>query len=98
MLPPNLEKSYFDEHVDSLFQLDTGDGVVEVKLVEVRALGAGLPDQRAPFSLIFEAQPSGEPLPQRTYPLTHEKLGALELFLVPIGPGEGATRYEAIFN
>jgi hypothetical protein len=33
-------------------------------------------------------------LPQRIFRLEHAELGAFELFLVPIGPGE----YEAVFT
>jgi hypothetical protein len=49
-------------------------------------------DDRAPFSLVFEGGPS-PPLPQAIYPVHHERLGALEIFLVPIAP----DRYEAVF-
>jgi hypothetical protein len=35
---------------------------------------------------------------QRIYPLDHETLGSLELFLVPIGPDERGLLYEAIFT
>jgi hypothetical protein len=28
----------------------------------------------------------------------HAQLGAMEIFLVPIGPDEGGMRYEAIFT
>ena len=37
-------------------------------------------------------------MPQRIYPLVHETLGSLELFIVPIGPREGGMVYEAIFT
>jgi hypothetical protein len=37
-------------------------------------------------------------VPQGIYKLENEKLGALEIFLVPIGPDEKGMRYEAIFN
>ena len=53
--------------------------------------------RRAPFSLIFRSPP-GAPLPQRIYLLHHEQLGALELFLVPIGPDEAGMCYEAVFS
>ena len=36
-------------------------------------------------------------LPQSTYALEHETLGAVFLFLVPLGPTQG-YRYEAVFN
>ena len=72
-------------------------------LVEARSLAsagtraeAGL-RSREPFSLIFRGP--GEPvMPQRIYALTHDSLGNLELFLVPIGPDQGGMLYQAIFT
>jgi len=49
------------------------------------------------FSLIFTT-PEDAVLPQATYTLEHERLGRLELFLVPIGRKAGSIEYEAIFN
>jgi hypothetical protein len=37
-------------------------------------------------------------LPQRIYRVEHGELGAMEIFLVPIGPDEVAHRYEAVFT
>jgi hypothetical protein len=36
-------------------------------------------------------------LPQGSYPLGHQELDGLELFLVPIGPDSLGMRYEAAF-
>jgi hypothetical protein len=52
---------------------------------------------RTPFSLVFRSPPGG-PLPQRIYRLQHEELGALDLFLVPIGPDADGMCYEAVFS
>jgi hypothetical protein len=37
-------------------------------------------------------------LPQQIYLLKHAELGALSLFLVPVGLDEQGARYEAIIN
>jgi hypothetical protein len=41
-------------------------------------------------------------LPAQIWPLEHEELGTIELYLVPVGPAEEpgveAMRYEAVFN
>jgi hypothetical protein len=37
-------------------------------------------------------------LPQRIYRLEHDELGALDLFLVPIGRDDSGVRYEAVFT
>jgi hypothetical protein len=68
----------------------------EVELIEVSE-GAGGGLSRSPFSLVFRGGPS-PPLPQRIYRVEHEALGALDIFLVPIGPDEVGQRYEAVFT
>jgi hypothetical protein len=64
----------------------------EAELIEVTEI-PGAAGGRAPFSLVFQGGPS-PPLPQRIYPVEHERLGAIEVFLVPIA----ADRYEAVFT
>ena len=53
--------------------------------------------RRRGFSAVFETDRPGL-LPQAIYRLTHPELGALDLFLVPVGPRDGKMRYEAVFN
>jgi hypothetical protein len=64
----------------------------EAELIDVTELPRE-PGGRAPFSLVFQGGPS-PPLPQRIHPVEHERLGVLEIFLVPIA----ADRYEAVFT
>ena len=64
----------------------------DATLVEVSEI-AREPGGRAPFSLVFQGGPD-PPLPQRIYRVEHDAIGALEIFLVPIG----ADRYEAVFT
>jgi hypothetical protein len=72
------------------FRLDAGEPF-DVELVDVSQPGtAGA--AREQFSLTFEGGPPS-PLPQRIYPIEHERLGRLELFLVPVAP----QRYQAVF-
>jgi hypothetical protein len=49
------------------------------------------------FSLIFRS-PESSMTPQATYPLLHEKLGAMDIFLVPVKQDESGAYYEAVFN
>ena len=73
---------------------------VEVELVEATAHPSGqetAPAQARSFSLVF-AGPLLHFLPQRTYLFEHEKLGAFDLFIVPIGKDQDGFRYEAVFN
>ncbi len=70
----------------------------ELALAEAISLGDALPGSvRVPFSLIFTA-PSPPILAQGMRHLTHDSLGELELFLVPLQPDAGGGRYQAIFN
>jgi hypothetical protein len=52
--------------------------------------------ERAQFSLVFHG-PAEPVLRQGTYVVSHEALGDQEMFLVPLGPGADAMRYEAAF-
>jgi len=67
----------------------------DVELIEVTEADAG--SARRQFALVFRGGPS-PPLPQRIYRVKHEALGALDIFLVPLGPDEVGQRYEAIFT
>jgi hypothetical protein len=83
-------------HVGERFRI--AEAALDSELVEVTELGkTGAEGFRAPFSLVFRA-PMEPVLPQRMHCLENDELGALELFLVPIGPDEQGMRYEAVFG
>jgi hypothetical protein len=69
-----------------------GAPAFEAELIEVGEIPRE-PGGRAPFSLVFQGGPT-PPVPQRIHRVEHPTLGALEVFLVPIGP----DRYEAVFT
>jgi hypothetical protein len=76
----------------------TEQGTIDVELIEASPLGAKVTAPRGQaFSLVFRAA-GGELVPQRIYRVEHERLGAHDIFLVPIGPDAGGMRYEAIFT
>jgi hypothetical protein len=81
------------------FRVALDGASLELELVAADPLGAGDPaaGRRRPFSLIFRG-PAVPLLPQRIYRLENRALGALEIFLVPIGPDAAGLRYEAIFT
>jgi hypothetical protein len=79
-------------HGESFRVLSEDAPPFEVELIEVSE-GAGGAASRAQFSLVFRGGPD-PPLPQRIYRVEHERLGALEIFLVPIA----VDRYEAVFT
>jgi hypothetical protein len=89
----------FSPHLNSTFAIGLGESSVELTLTQatkqpVRPFPGMM---REPFSLIFR---SGTPvvLPQRLYPLKHEALGKLDIFIVPIGRDLQGTVYQAVFN
>lgn len=102
-----LTAQMFSPYVGETFHLILDrEPPVEMQLVSVTeagfpAAGRGTADPpgRVSFSLLFlEQQHQNSYLPQRIYHLEHEQLGAMDLFLVPLGPVAGGMRYEAIFN
>ncbi|HET6764137.1 MAG TPA: hypothetical protein VFH27_10710 [Longimicrobiaceae bacterium] len=53
--------------------------------------------KREPFALTFRG-PAGGHLPQDIYEVRGADMDGLELFLVPLGPDEHGTLYEAVFT
>lgn len=86
----------FAEHLRTTFLLEHPAGHVALELVAVDSLpsGAGRDDC---FTLLFRA-PGRKHLPQATYHLRHHRLGALDIFLVPVRRDAEALYYEAVFN
>src|SRR6201996_7685727 len=85
----------FKAHLGSQFDVQAS-GTVVMKLSRVDPAGESGRKGGA-FSLIFAA-PRGPWLPQATYPMRHAVLGAMEIFLVPIGPVGDANGYQAVFT
>ncbi len=85
-------------HQPFVIRLD-GIALIELELASVTDLGAApLPEMRRPFSLLYLGPASNQYLQQGTYRLENEQLGALELFIAPLGPRQGRMEYEAIFT
>ena len=86
----------FTENLHTRFRITSeGVGVVEVELIEVKP-GRSTPRQEQ-FSLLFQA-PQDVPLQQGMFRLEHDKIGAFDLFMVPVRKDEQAFYYEAVFN
>jgi hypothetical protein len=81
------------------FTIRFADGVIDLTLAEVTPAPGhwGRGDHRQPFSVLFEGTPE-HVLPQGLWPLDHEELGRIELFLVPLGPEGDVMQYEAVFT
>jgi hypothetical protein len=81
------------------FDLALGESSVPLTLVEVQPLPVNpYPGMmRAPFSLLFRTA-SQVVLPQKLYNLKNDKLGRLEIFLVPVARDREGVLYQAVFN
>jgi hypothetical protein len=95
----NLTEQEFSKHVGSEFRIALGEREVTLKLAEVKGYMPQSTEQGGMerFSVFFDG-PANVRLPQQSYRLEHDKMGELDLFLVPISGDEKGFRYEAVFN
>jgi hypothetical protein len=72
--------------------------VNELRMLRGGRRGGGEAPPPHAFSMVFAA-PAGTAHPQQTFTVSNETLGALPLFLVPIGPlDDGRMGYEAVLG
>jgi L-ascorbate metabolism protein UlaG (beta-lactamase superfamily) len=101
-MPETLSKESFAEQLNTKFRvlLESGDAPeVELELAEVvefPTLTHGRTDVER-FSLFFYG-PGDLFLPQQMYRLAHERMGELDIFLVPVAQEPRGYRYEAVFS
>jgi len=90
-----LTHSAFTEQLKTKFRIyHNSDQPVEVELIGV---GEFIETKRQEmFSVLFSIPENGKPV-QGLYKLEHDKLGTMELFLVPVSSDEDRA-YEAVFN
>ncbi len=98
-----LTSQDFSAYLNHSFRIQNGPAQpLDLELIQVTDLGSESNSAQAaarqPFSLVFRGPTSDSYLPQRIYTLEHERMGRLDIFLVPIGPDKQGMRYEAIFN
>lgn len=92
----SMTRESFAENVNTKFRLAAEQGEAgEIELVEVSDMSRSGAAER--FSLIFRGALDFF-LPQKTYRLEHERLGAFDIFLVVIAREADGFRYEAVFN
>ena len=91
-----LSAKVFSEHLGSAFTVTAvlpETLILELYDVTENTMSPALEQ----FSLLFRG-PVSPVMQQCTAKLEHDKLGSLELFLVPIGPDEKGMRYQAVFS
>ena len=81
------------------FSIQFADATLDLKLAAVDGMPGewGKTEVREPFSVVFDG-PLEHVLPQQIWPLDHDEIGRLDIFLVPLGPKDDAMRYEAVFT
>jgi hypothetical protein len=85
--------STFSPYLGQTFRLTLDDA----RRLDLELLEATGESEGRPFSIVFRG-PKNPRLPQRIYRFEHDRLGAFDLFIVPIGIDEHGLRYEAVFN
>ena len=91
-----LTRETFAENLNTRFGVRVDEErAVEVELVEVT--GGQQYEGTERFSVYFRG-PSEHFLPQCTYRFEHERLGAFDLFIVPVKQDPKGFYYEAVFN
>ena len=89
-----LRRATYLPLVGDSFEIARADGSrVKLRLVEARAL----PSRGESFSLVFQGG-EGTVLESAVHRLEHPGLGAVELFLGPVGPALGRPEFEAVVN
>lgn len=85
--------------VGGLFTISFTDARFDLLLREAKALEhhASPIHTRPPFSLLFVC-PDRRILDQGVYAIEHERLGMLEIFLVPVGADADGVHYQAVFT
>ena len=95
-MPETFSRDAFADVVGSTFQLPAPDDkILALDLIEVSEVRRS--SFQESFDITFLLQ-EGYNAPQGVYDLSHEKLGPMQLLLVPIGIEDGRLKLEAVFN
>lgn len=91
-----ISKAQFVEALHTNFHLEIDSThKLDLELIEVTEKRSTQSQEQ--FSLLFQG-PLSIQLGQNTWPLAHEQLGQLDLFLVPVVRDQQGIYYEAFFN
>jgi hypothetical protein len=96
----NLTSQDFVPYLNQQFRIHAGSAL-DAELIEVSAVESaerqGGASKRLAFSIVFRCS-MDVVLEQRIYKIEHAAMGAMDVFLVPIGPDHVGMRYEALFG
>ena len=99
-MPAKISEEAFRENLNTKFRVRAeAPRPFELELIEVKSYDAAENDQRGleRFSLFFRG-PADIYVPQGTYSLEHESMGALDIFVVPVARDASGFLYESVFN
>ena len=86
----------FSQQVGTIFEAASpGDEKLELTLTALDEIVVS--DVQENFTLLFRA-PAGTPPAQGIYGLSHEQLGTMDIFLVPVKQDADGLYLEAVFN
>lgn len=92
----SLTKEMFSENLNTKVRISLPSGnAAELELIEVVET-VSTPHQQQ-FSVFFRG-PLDYLLPQSIYQMEHEKMGTMDIFIVPVSKGTDGVHYEAVFN
>ncbi len=95
-MPEALHQESFDGLLHAPFHVaQPGSAGFDLELVDVTEYLHTT--RQESFSVIFSG-PASSFIQQGTYHLCNDKLGEVDLFLVPIGHDSNGYQYEAVFN
>ncbi|MDQ6481322.1 DUF6916 family protein [Dyadobacter sp. LHD-138] len=89
----------FSEYLDQTMDIHFSEtGAVAASVVKVTDLDNYSPLERGAFSVVLQTIGDNAHHPQGIYVIEHPENKKLEVFLVPIGPGQNGMKYEAVFS
>lgn len=92
----DLTRGTFEPHIETRFATASAStGPIDLELVEVTDIGDG--NRGLNFRLLFRG-PRERALEQGMVELEHPAIGAVELFMVPVGADAAGLQYEVVFN
>ncbi len=89
-------REMFADSLNTTFKVvDEPSDPIDLELTQVSERRATA--RQEVFSILFRG-PADRMMPQQIHRLKHDRLGELDLFLVPIGKDRAGVYYEAVFN
>ncbi len=95
----NIVIENFENIKNKQFKIDFDDTQVDSELIDIKKITTDLVEGRkyTPFSLLFHVN-THVLFEQGTYLLSHQELGELQVFLVPVSDNNDGFQYEAVFT